>query len=69
MKYSFSNDAVAGAFAGVVARLLTAPFDLVKIRFQLQNHLKGAVPKYNSILQTFKVIVREEGENNIASLD
>ncbi len=28
---------LAGAFAGVVGRLISAPLDLLKIRFQLQS--------------------------------
>jgi solute carrier family 25 thiamine pyrophosphate transporter 19 len=33
-----NDDVLAGAFAGLVARLTTAPFDFLKIRFQLQVH-------------------------------
>ena len=53
-----SDDAAAGAFSGVAARLLTAPFDVIKIRFQLQNRENA---KYLSMLQAFRTVIREEG--------
>lgn len=53
-----SDDAAAGAFSGVAARLLTAPFDVIKIRFQLQNRDNT---KYLSMLQAFRTVIREEG--------
>lgn len=53
-----SDDAAAGAFSGVAARLLTAPFDVIKIRFQLQNRDNA---KYLSMLQAFRTVIREEG--------
>lgn len=53
-----SDDAVAGAFAGIVARLVSAPFDVIKIRFQLQDPVN---PKYRSLVQAFSTVVREEG--------
>lgn len=52
------DDILAGAFAGCVARMLTAPFDVIKIRFQLQNN---ADKKYTSVLQSLRSIVTEEG--------
>ena len=52
------NDLLAGAFAGAVGRLLTAPFDVLKIRFQLQSNLDK---KYTSVWQAFKSIVKEKG--------
>jgi len=54
--------------AGLFSRFLIAPFDVVKIRLQLQSHgtgsLKGAVvegPTYNGILGTARTIVLQEG--------
>lgn len=64
-------DAGAGAVAGCVARFAVGPLDVLKIRFQVQlePHLrKGAVvlpgqlaPKYTSLGQALRTIVREEG--------
>ena len=55
---STKNDILAGAFAGAFARLLTAPFDVLKIRFQLQSKDNR---KYTSIIQSIQTIIREEG--------
>lgn len=49
---------MAGAFAGASARLITAPFDVLKIRFQLQFAEKV---KYTSLSQAFQTVIREEG--------
>jgi PREDICTED: similar to mitochondrial solute carrier family 25 member 19, partial len=54
----------AGAASGFITRLLCQPFDVAKIRFQLQiepisNNCKTA--KYTSLYQTFKTIAKEEG--------
>ena len=49
---------MAGAFAGACARLVTAPFDVLKIRFQLQFAEKV---KYTSLSQAFRTVVKEEG--------
>lgn len=57
-KEKSSDDAIAGAFAGLVSRLITAPLDVLKIRFQLQF---GVDKKYTSTLQAFKRVVQEEG--------
>lgn len=53
-----SDDAIAGGFAGATARMITAPFDVLKIRFQLQSQLD---PKYKKILQSFRRVVADEG--------
>jgi len=55
---TLSDDIAAGAVAGAVARLLSAPFDVLKIRFQLQFSDKV---KYTSMLQAFATVTREEG--------
>ena len=57
-KTQFSDDAIAGAAAGATARLLTAPFDVLKIRFQLQG---PGEQKYKTMLQSFRTVIREEG--------
>jgi len=57
-KNDLFDDIFAGAFAGFVARMLTAPFDVIKIRFQLQNNTER---KYTSVLQSIRSIVSEEG--------
>ena len=59
-----SDSMFAGAFAGMVARLISAPLDLLKIRFQLQGTeaLGGSSPaKYRNMWQASKTIVKEEG--------
>jgi solute carrier family 25 thiamine pyrophosphate transporter 19 len=55
---SVSDDAVAGAIGGMVARTMAAPFDVLKIRFQLQF---GNQVKYGSISTALRDIIREEG--------
>jgi len=56
----YSDDIVAGAVAGAVARLLSAPFDVLKIRFQLQ-FTKDNARKYTSMTQAFSTMMKEEG--------
>ncbi|KAL3418695.1 mitochondrial deoxynucleotide carrier [Phlyctema vagabunda] len=63
---------IAGATAGLIARFVIAPLDVVKIRLQLQTHslsdplsqdpakLRGS-PIYKGTLPTIKRILREEG--------
>lgn len=55
---SVLRDMIAGAFAGFVGRLVTAPFDVIKIRFQLQSPDRA---KYKSLGQAFRLVVKEEG--------
>ncbi|EPE27159.1 Mitochondrial carrier [Glarea lozoyensis ATCC 20868] len=61
---------IAGATAGLIARFVIAPLDVVKIRLQLQTHSltkppsPGALttsPKYRGTVSTLKQIFREEG--------
>jgi solute carrier family 25 (mitochondrial thiamine pyrophosphate transporter), member 19 len=53
-----SEDALAGAMSGLASRVLTAPLDVIKIRFQLQC---SQYKKYHTIFQTTKSIIHEEG--------
>ncbi|KAG2185861.1 hypothetical protein INT43_002299 [Umbelopsis isabellina] len=65
-----SQTALCGSVAGLVARFVIAPFDVVKIRLQLQSqrqHLpylqkgvQGSV-KYTGFVNALKVISAEEG--------
>ena len=55
---------LAGAIAGLTSRIVTAPFDVVKIRMQLQqepirNAGKGG--RYTGLLQAFANLYAEEG--------
>ena len=52
------DEVIAGAFAGATARIVTAPLDVLKIRFQLQF---GDNKKYTSITQALRMIIMEEG--------
>jgi len=61
-------DAIAGAFAGCVARFLLGPLDVVKIRFQVQiepisaNLKASRLPAhYTGFANAFATIIREEG--------
>jgi solute carrier family 25 thiamine pyrophosphate transporter 19 len=51
-----SDDVLAGAFSGTVARMLTAPLDVLKIRSQL--HFQGTSP---TVLSSLGNIIKEEG--------
>lgn len=57
-KVRVTDDALAGASAGGIARMISAPFDVVKIRFQLQSQHN---PKYTSVMQSFQTVIKEEG--------
>lgn len=55
---SVPDNVLAGAFAGIVARMLTAPFDVLKIRFQLSTL---GFARSTSLLSAVQSIVKEEG--------
>jgi solute carrier family 25 thiamine pyrophosphate transporter 19 len=59
------ENAFCGAVAGVTCRLVISPFDVVKIRFQLQDHtlLSNCCepPKYRHVIQSIRLIIKEEG--------
>lgn len=57
---------IAGAISGFVTRFLCQPFDVVKIRFQLQlDPIKASHPtaKYTGVWRGTRRILREEGIN------
>ncbi|MEN2495528.1 MAG: hypothetical protein MHMPM18_000141 [Marteilia pararefringens] len=64
---SHSQKVICGAIAGAFSRLVTNPFDLVKIRFQVQAEpiselgAKSLNSKYTSLTQAFRSIYKEEG--------
>ena len=53
----------AGMVSGAVSRFVSAPFDLVKIRFQLQTApiARSGGGLYASLFQAFRSIYKEEG--------
>lgn len=55
---------LAGGIAGISARLLSNPLDVLKIRFQLQEEAisrRSVLSKYTGITQSLKTILHEEG--------
>jgi len=55
------ENAIAGAAAGAATAFLTCPLDVARTRYQVQHKIKGTTPKYHGLLQTFSLILREEG--------
>lgn len=63
-KISSTQCGVCGSVSGLVTRLVVQPFDVLKIRFQLQiepTSKKITTGKYSGIWQAFKLIYKEEG--------
>ena len=54
-----SDEILAGAFAGVVARSISAPFDVLKIRSQVGTTKIGTAPE--SVFNAFRNIITNEG--------
>jgi solute carrier family 25 thiamine pyrophosphate transporter 19 len=55
---TLTSSAAAGSIAGAVTRLVTAPLDVIKIRFQLQMRNN---PRYKYVSDAVRSIAREEG--------
>jgi solute carrier family 25 protein 42 len=53
-----------GALAGFLAQSLTYPLDIVRRRMQIEN-LCWSEPKYQTVLESFRVIIREEGHRGL----
>lgn len=54
------QDLFCGAVAGTVARLVVAPLDVLKIRFQIQSHTHGLY-RYTTMTSALRTIVATEG--------
>lgn len=54
---------LAGSTTGAMAVAFAQPTDVVKVRFQAQTRLpeSGAVKRYNSTIEAYKTIARDEG--------
>jgi solute carrier family 25 (mitochondrial thiamine pyrophosphate transporter), member 19 len=66
------EDLLCGAAAGGVARILCAPLDVIKIRFQVMNEMPSRY-QYDSVLSAARSILANEGasgfwKGNIAAL-
>jgi solute carrier family 25 protein 42 len=53
-----------GALAGFVAQSATYPLDIVRRRMQTEN-MCWQKPRYSSIIESFRVIIREEGTRGL----
>ncbi len=54
------HEMLAGSIASVVSRFCVAPFDVLKIRFQIQEQASHQ-RQYTSVMQAFKSIYKKEG--------
>lgn len=59
-KLSPFQDLLCGAVAGMSARMVVAPLDVVKIRFQVQS-VAGGLYQYGTVTRALRSIVRNEG--------
>src|SRR4051812_26390282 len=53
-----THEAISGAMAGFLGRCVVAPFDVLKIRYQVQSGVERS--KYPGLLASMAKIVREE---------
>ncbi|KAL4241064.1 hypothetical protein ACF0H5_001842 [Mactra antiquata] len=64
LKLSDQDKVIAGTTSSIVARATTQPFDVFKIRFQLQEEpisITSSSSKYQSLYQAFRCIIKDEG--------
>ncbi|KAI0566726.1 Mitochondrial carrier [Gracilaria domingensis] len=59
-RLSPARDLLCGAVAGITARLVVAPLDMIKIRFQVQSETRGLY-QYRYITSALRTIVANEG--------
>jgi len=52
---------IAGISGGVSSTLVLHPFDLIKVRFQVNDGKTGGRPTYNGVADAFKSIFRQGG--------
>lgn len=52
---------VAGISGGVTSTLILHPLDVIKIRLAVNDGRMNAIPKYNGILNAFRMIYKQEG--------
>lgn len=52
---------MAGCTTGAMAVAFAQPTDVVKVRFQAQARLADGGRRYNSTLEAYKTIARDEG--------
>lgn len=61
------KDILAGGISGGITRMLIAPLDVIKIRFQVQSNpsVKSAMPPskyhYTGMIDSIRTIYRKEG--------
>lgn len=61
------KDILAGGISGGITRMLIAPLDVIKIRFQVQSNpsVKSAMPPskyhYSGVIDSVRTIWRKEG--------
>lgn len=70
-KYKFFYYFLCASISGVIASILTNPFDVVKTRLQTQNTIAGMQAdiifedvvhvKYTNVISTFEQIIKNEG--------